>query len=131
MNAFYRAAELDRPMYPPFLRTIVKGSPIYNDALGFLFAMVSSGLAGPKTWWLGAVRVESVSGRVTHLEACSFDAGTHYRSNGRPGPSDLGGGADYTSYQSVLELLHGSWELFESVAHEAAGTSGGGPCHGL
>jgi hypothetical protein len=60
-RAFYRAALLGDPRYPPLLATLVPAGPVETHEIAYLSELVSVGVRGPPTWRVGDARVISVT----------------------------------------------------------------------
>lgn len=131
VNAFYMAGELGEPAYAPLLRSWVRGGPVALHAAGFLQAQAAAGVIGPSTWRIGNIRVVALSGQVAQVKGCSYDPGSHYKSSGAVAPTDLGGGAGFTAYETTLDLIANRWLVDSSVTSSPSSSTVPGPCQGF
>ena len=129
MEAFYVASALGQPSYRPLGLGVVPGSPEDERMLSYLSAQAASGVVGPATWHIGNLRVESLGPSRAVVTACSYDAGSHFRSPALAAPAALGGGAGLTGYVTDMTETAGSWKLERSVTSPESSASLPGPCH--
>jgi len=59
--------------------------------IAYLSAQAASGVVGPATWQIGNTRVVSLSRSSAVVTGCSYDRGSHVRSDGRAAPALLAG----------------------------------------
>lgn len=130
-NAFYEAAENDDPNSPTLLATLYPDSPEFRQESGFLGSIALAGVVGPSSWRIGNVLVLSMARTQALVSACSYDAGTHYRSTGAEAPSDLGGGAGLTAYRTTLRRQGTTWLVYQTNVTFPKATTETGPCHGF
>jgi len=130
-NAFYEAALIGDPEYPPLLATLVRGGPVYVHSIAYLTGLVSDGLRGPPTWRVGNARVVQSTGTRARVEGCLFDTGSVWKSSGAPAPASLGGGAGLTASNALLVLESGRWLVLEDAVSAVSSPKEPGPCHGF
>ena len=129
IEAFYAASALGNPSYRRLGQGVVPGSPEDDRMIAYLSAQAASGVVGPATWQIGNTRVVSLSRSSAVVTGCSYDRGSHVRSDGRAAPALLGGGAGLTGYVSYMTEMKGSWDIERSVASSEPSPSPAGPCH--
>lgn len=129
--AFYRAALLGDPQYPPLLGTLVPGGPVEVHSIAYLSALVAAGLRGPPTWRVGNEHVISVTATSARVEGCLFDTGSVWKSTGGPAPPSLGGGAGLTASDATLVLEGGRWLVLADDVSTVTSPKEPGPCHGF
>ena len=122
-------AWLGDPSYRPLSLGVVPGSPGDDQMISYLAAQAASGVVGPSTWRIGDTRVALLSRSRAVVSACSYDGGSHFRSDGLAAPAALGGGAGLTSYTTDMTEVKGSWKVEKSATSAQPTTSSGGPCH--
>jgi hypothetical protein len=129
--AFYRAALLGDPQYPPLLATLVLGGPVELHSIAYLSALVTAGVRGPPTWRVGNERVISVRATSARVEGCLFDTGSVWKSTGEPAPPSLGGGAGLTASDATLVFEGGRWLVLTDDVSAVSSPKEPGPCHGF
>jgi hypothetical protein len=130
-NAFYRAALIGDPEYPPLLATLVRGGPVYVHTIAYLTGLVSQGLRGPPKWRVGNARVVELTPTRARVEGCLFDTGSVWKSSGASAPASLGGGAGLTASDALLVLAAGRWLVLEDAVSAVTSPKEPGPCHGF
>ena len=131
VEAFYTASALGDPSYRPLGLGVVPGSPEDERMISYLSAQAASGVVGPSTWRIGNLRVESLGPARAVVTACSYDAGSHFRSGALRPPRALGGAAGLTGYVTDMTETEGFWKLERSVTSVEQSVSASGPCHGF
>jgi hypothetical protein len=130
-TAFYRAALLGNPQYPPLLGTLVRGGPVELHSIAYLTGLASAGVRGPPTWHVGNEHVVDVSGTRARVEGCLFDTGSVWRATGEPAPASLGGGAGLTASDATLVLEGGKWLVLTDDVSAVSSPKEPGPCRGF
>jgi hypothetical protein len=129
VDAFYLASSKDDARSPGLVATLAPAGPDYTQETTYIAAQSVSGVAGPSTWQVGGVVVESLTASRAMVSGCSFDRGSHYRSSGLPAPPSLGGSPGLTGYLATMEQVNGRWLLFATQVSAPANTQEAGPCH--
>jgi hypothetical protein len=130
-TAFYRAALLGNPEYPPLLATLAPGGPVEVHSIAYLTGLASAGVRGPPTWRVGNGHVVSITAARARVEGCLFDTGSVWRSTGQPAPASLGGGAGLTASDATLVLEGGTWLVLTDDVSAVSSSKEPGPCHGF
>ena len=130
-TAFYQAALIGDPTYPPLLATLVRGGPVYVHSIAYLTGLASQGLRGPPTWRVGNARVAQMTADRARVEGCLYDTGSVWKASGAPAPASLGGGAGLTASDALLVLEAGRWLVFEDAVSAVSSPKEPGPCHGF
>ena len=130
-TAFYRAALLQNPKYPPLLATLVRGGPVEVHSIAYLTGLTSAGVRGPPTWRVGNEHVVKVTGTRARVEGCLFDTGSVWKATGKSAPASLGGGAGLTASDATLVLEGGKWLVLSDDVSAVSSPKEPGPCHGF
>ena len=131
MEAFYRASALGAVSSRRLERGVVPGSPQDEAMTAYLSAQVASGVVGPSRWHIAAARLVSLTGSGAVVSGCSYDPGSHLRSDGLAAPGDLGGRPALTAYLSDMAEVRGSWMLERTMTADLAGAGPPGACSQL
>ena len=116
-TAFYRAALLGNPQYPPLLGTLVRGGPVELHSIAYLTGLASAGVRGPPTWHVGNEHVVDVSGTRARVEGCLFDTGSVWRAT--------------TASDATLVLEGGKWLVLTDDVSAVSSPKEPGPCRGF
>lgn len=130
-TAFYRAALLGDPEYPPLLATLVPGGPVEVHSIAYLTGLASAGIRGPPTWRVGNGHVVNVTATRARVEGCLFDTGSVWKSTGRPAPASLGGGAGLAASDATLVFEGEKWLVLADDVSAVSSAKELGPCHGF
>jgi hypothetical protein len=129
--AFYKAALLGDPQYPPLLDTLVPGGPVEVHSIAYLSGLATAGVRGPPTWRIGDGHVVSATATRARVEGCLFDTGSVWRSTGQPAPGSLGGGTGLTASDATLVFEGGKWLVLDDDVSAVSSSKEPGPCHGF